>query len=739
LKKEPLKKELLKKDQRRVYQNPEKQVIKKYADLVGLTIIILLGIIIYSNSFNCSFHFDDYPIIVNNMKIHNLLDVQAWWNFYPTRLIGIFSFALNYHFNQLDVRYYHLVNLIIHLINACLVWWLTLLIFSSPALKDNPIIRQKKILAFFTALLFVSHPLATQSVTYIWQRIASMVTMFYLLSLILYVKARLSDKSNTPKYLLFAGSLISAVLAMLTKENAFTLPFAIVLFELFFLRTKKFSFNFRDYRVILVLAAFIGVILIIPLKFSFSIFEPIPPGRGHTYTVTPVNYLFTQFSVIVKYIQLLFLPINQHLDYDFPISNNFFGIRTWVSFLVLLSLAILAMFFFKRYRIISFGIFWFFLTLSIESSFIPLDDLVWEHRTYLPSFGFFLILSSGLYILLWDKYKFVAIAILTIITGTNSFITYERNKVWKDDITFWSDNVKKSPNKTRPLFNRGVDYSNLGQWEKAIADYSKALGIDPDYTDALVNRGGVYGKVGQWVKTVEDCSQAIRIDPNYFMAWFNRGDAYENLGQFDKAIADYSKAISIDPGFSKAYSDRGIAYANLGQWEQAITDCSQAIKIDPGYAQAYYNRGIIYANLGQWDKVIADCSRTIEIDPSYVQAYSNRGAAYGNIGQMDKAIDDYSRAISIAPNYTIAYTNRAVAYGKSGQWDKATADYSQVISLEPDNARDWYNRGTAYGNLGLWDNAIADFTKAIEIDPNFTKAYSDRDAAYRKLRREKKR
>ena len=247
-----------------------------------------------------------------------------------------------------------------------------------------------------------------------------MVTMFYLLSLALYVKARLSNKGNISKTLLFTGSLISAVLAMLTKENAFTLPFAIVLFEFFFLRTKKLSINFRDYRVILLMAAFLGMIIIIPLKFSFSIFKPIPPMLGHAYTVTPLNYLFTQFSVIVKYIQLLFLPINQNLDYDFPISNTFFEIRTLLSFLVLLSLIILAIFSFKRYRIISFGIFWFFLTLSIESSFIPINDVIFEHRTYLPSFGFFLILTSGIYFLLWNKHKYLAISIFVIIIGSNS-------------------------------------------------------------------------------------------------------------------------------------------------------------------------------------------------------------------------------------------------------------------------------------------------------------------------------
>ena len=434
----------MKKDHRTQYQKPLKQVKKnRYSNMVGLSLIFLLGIIIYSNSFYCSFHFDDLLRIVYNIKIRNLADVKAWWNYYPSRPVGTLTFALNYHFNQLDVWYWHLVNLIIHLINACLVWWLTLLIFSSPVLKDQPIARNKKVLAFLTALLFVSHPLATQSVTYIVQRLASMVAMFYLLSLVLYVKARLSNKGNIVKTLLFTGSLISAGLAMLTKENAFTLPFAIVLFELFFLRTKKLSINFKDYRVILLMGAFLGVIIIIPLKFSLSIFKPIPPSYRNTYTVTPLNYLFTQFSVIVKYIQLLFLPINQNLDYDFPISNTFFEIRTLLSFVVLLSLIILAIFSFKRYRIISFGIFWFFLTLSIESSFIPIKDVIFEHRTYLPSFGFFLILSSGIYVLLWNKYKHIAIIIFVIIISSNSYLTYERNKVWKDDLTLWSDVVSK--------------------------------------------------------------------------------------------------------------------------------------------------------------------------------------------------------------------------------------------------------------------------------------------------------
>jgi tetratricopeptide (TPR) repeat protein len=643
---------------------PAKQVKKnRYSEVVGLGIIILLGIIIYSDSFDCSFHFDDYPQIVNNTKIQNLQDVQAWWNSSPNRPISTFTFALNYHFNQLDVRYYHLFNLIIHLINACLVWWLTLLIFSSPALKDNPIIRQKKVIAFFTALLFVSHPLATQSVTYIVQRMTSMAAMFYLLSLILYVKARLSNKVNITKTLLFTGSLISAVLAMLTKENAFTLPFAIVLFEFFFLRVKKqLSINFRDYRLLFLMAIFLGVILIIPLKYSFTIFKPIPPSLGNAYTVTSLNYLLTQFSVIIKYIQLLFLPINQNLDYDFPVSNSFFDIKTLLSFLVLLSLIILAIFFFKKYRIISFGIFWFFLTLSIESSFIPINDVIYEHRTYLPSFGFFLIITSGIYYLLWNKHKYIAISILVIIIASNSWLTYERNKVWKDDLILWNDTVLKNPNKARPFSNRGNEYWKLGQSDQALADFSEAIRIDSNYADAFDNRGVVYCTLRQYDKSIADLSRAIKLYPEFAKAYNNRGITYMNLRQWNKAIADYSMALKISHNFTDGYFNRGAAYYLEGKLDSAIADFSKVIEIDPKYAKAYFNRGVAYANLDHWDKAIDDFSSTIEIDHNFTDAYFNRGVAYGNLGQWQNSITDYSMALKIDPNNTNAYSNREIAY-----------------------------------------------------------------------------
>jgi protein O-mannosyl-transferase len=739
MKKERLKKQVQKKHPLKKDPPPAKPVRRyKYAGLAGLATIILLGIIIYSNSFTSSFHFDDIQHIVNNKTIRDLSDIKAWWGFSPNRPVSIFTLVLNYRFAGLDVRYWHLVNLAIHLINACLVWWLTKIILSSNALKGSGIVTYKAEIAFFIALLFVSHPLATQPVNYIIQRMTTLVAMFYLLSVALYARARLSEKGALYKTFLFSGSLVSAVFAMLTKENAFTLPFAVLLFEFFFIRTKKLSVNFRDWRVILVTAAFLAVILIVPMNYSLSIFKPIVP-TGHPESVlTPMNYFLTQFKVIVKYIQLLFLPVDQNVDYDFPISTSFFQPGTVLSFLFLAAVILLAAYLYKKQRIISFGIFWFFLTLSIESSFIPLPDVIFEHRTYLPSFGFFLVIVPALYLLLRDKYKLVAMGILAILTISNSCLAYERNKVWKDDLSMWNDIVKKSPDKARAVTSRGLAYAELGQWEKAVADYTRALQIDPKAHYTLISRGLAYKNMGRFDDAMADYTSAIAINPADAITFCNRGVSYFMLGEREKAIADFSRAIELDPGLTDAYSNRGAAFLETGQWDGAIADITKAISLSPDHYQAYSNRGAVYDKLGRLDNAMADFSKAIALNPQFAKAYVNRGAIYGKLGQWDKALADYSRAIEIEPGYIQAYFNRGVIYANLGQPDKAIAEYTRTIQLDPGFKLGYYNRGLTYGKLGMLEKAISDFTKALEIDPGFTAAHNNREVAYRKLAGRKK-
>ena len=431
------------------------------------------------------------------------------------------------------------MNLAVHLATAILVWWLTLLTLSTPAMKENKITQHTNLIAFFVGAVFVSHPVQIEAVTYIWQRASSMVTLFYLASLCLYVKSRLlqineSSLSLGRSYYIF--SLIMAIVAMFTKENAVTLPLMILLYEFSFFDGKK-GLNWKR------LSLFLSTIFVIPLTMLLTRYGETRLQQLHSASgISPLHYLLTQFRVIVTYIRLIFLPLNQNLDHEYHISKSIFEFPTLISFLFLAGIVFFAKQLFSKYRLVSFSIFWFFLTLSLESSVIPLKSYIFEHRLYLPMVGYSLFLVSGVYYLFGKNSIKTMVILLMVMVGFNSILTYQRNKVWKNELTLWDDAVRKSPHQARAFNNRGFAYFNQGNFAKAIADYSEAIEINPDLADAYAGRGLTYSKQG-------------------------------NLPQ---AIADYNKAIDIDPRYADAYNNRGIFYLHQGNATQAQSDLDQS-------------------------------------------------------------------------------------------------------------------------------------------------------------------
>ena len=633
--------------------------IIRFPHWLAIAIVTTLGIIIYSNTFDCSFQFDDMPNIVFNTKLKttSMFDI---WQYSQNRFTGFYSLALNYHYGQLNVWGYHLVNLVIHLINAALIYWLVLLMFGTPVLKNHEAAKNKNMIAFIVALLFVAHPLATQSVTYIIQRLASMVTMFYLLSLALYVKGRITENAIV-KYLCFPASFLAAILALLSKENAYTLPFAILLFEICFIQTRKISFQWKDKRLLLIIAVILAVVLIAISRFSVAVFQPIAPSLGNSYTITSSNYLLTQFSVIVKYISLLLVPINLNLDYDYPISYHFFEMRTIFGFIVIIGLLALAVYLFNKQRIISFGIFWFFITLAVESSFIPISDVIFEHRTYLPSFGFLLVCVWSIYLLLWKKARIIAISFFAITAIVFANLTYARNETWKDEETLLTDIVAKSPNKGRPKVNLGMVYMNRSDFGTAFPYFTSAAEINKDYFDAWNNAGAAALGLSQWKTAMTYLSRATMLDSTSAKSFYGLGWAYGELNEFNKAIDCHTRAIALRTNYADAYAKRALMYSNLKEWDKAFADYDKAISIDPKIANAYCNRGTTYGINGNTEKAIADFSKAIEIAPDYKDAYGNRALSYTNIGKWELAIKDYDKLIQMNPNDNVSKERRANA------------------------------------------------------------------------------
>ena len=446
-------------------ETPADRQVSGAKPLAMLLLVAVAAACIYSNTFSVPFQFDDESNIIDNPLIR---DLGNFLDFAGTRYVGFLSFALNYRFGGLNVFGYHLVNILIHITNGLLVYSLVSLLIKAVPGDRFPV----PWVAFAASLLFVVHPVQTQAVTYIVQRFASLMTLFYLLAVVGYLKWRLTAPDARGRYLWYGAALLSTILAMKTKENSFTLPFMILLVEVIFFR----AFSKKRW---LTLLPFLLTLLTIPLSHVDALGEAEGFARD-TAEIGRFDYLFTQFRVILTYLRLLVLPINQNLDYDYPIYHSLFHPAVFLSFLVLLSLlgfaisligaraaGISASRLVKR-RLIAFGILWFFLTLSIESSIIPIKDVIFEHRLYLPSVGFFLGIGL-LAVHGWERWKRMRLPLAVtglLILGALSIATYRRNFVWKDKITLWQDVIEKAPQKPRGHYNLGLAYQEGQMFER---------------------------------------------------------------------------------------------------------------------------------------------------------------------------------------------------------------------------------------------------------------------------------
>lgn len=588
-----------------------KSILKRfYIKFISMLLICCLGVIVYSNTLYCSFHFDDALSITNNSAIKNIHNLQNIWNFLPRHFILELSFALNYYFDKLNVVGYHLFNLAVHLGSAILVWWFTILTLSTPAMKENKIAQYADFIALFAGLIFVSHPIQTEAVTYIVQRAAAMSTLFYLASLSLYVKSRLMENKESATGVgrfYYICSILLAITAMFTKETAITLPLMIVLYEVIFFEVKKDSKVDRLFPFLLTL--FIIPVTMLLTETSAARLQQLRSEPG----ISSAHYFLTQFRVMLTYIRLLFFPLNQNLDYDYPVFDNFFQWPVLISFLFLMGLFYQGIRLFQKYRLVSFSIFWFFLTLFPESSFLPIKDVIFEHRLYLPMVGYSIFLVSSMYYLFGKNNLKVMCIVLTMVIVCYGVLTYQRNKVWKDDITLWDDAVQKSPHKARPYNYRGVIYSKKKDFVRAISDFTKAIEIDPRLAENYNDRADIYVQQGKFSQAISDYNNAIEIEPALAVLYYNRAILYQKQGEFSQAINDFLKVIALKPKFMPAYGNLGIIYANHGMIIQAIFIFTKAIETDPHYVSAFYNRAMLYYQLKEYDKSWSDVHKTEEL------------------------------------------------------------------------------------------------------------------------------
>ena len=570
---------------------------------------MVTALIAYSNTFSVPFQWDDIPQILMN---ENLQDLSSFnnapsWMDVNQRPLSKYTLALNWQYGGEDVRSYHIVNLLFHILTALLVYFLTTYSIALLSRDEKIDQRMKQPVALFVTLLFLLHPLQTMAVTYITQRMTVMAALFYVLSVYMYARGRVAyvHENKTRNSIIFLSlAVISGILGLMSKQNAVTFPAAFLLYELFFIRRPDGKIC-RKY----LLSA--GTLLVV--AFFIVLFGGYLPAETDRFTRS--GYFITQLGVIHKYLLLLILPINQSADY-FIAGHTFIGVYEILGIILVGLFLFLGVYLFRKNKLISFGIFFFFLSASVESGLIPIKDVMMEHRMYLPMLGFVFVLA-GL-ILKYFPYKrltlqyFLGGLVLVILT----IATFNRNKVWQSEVSLWQDCLDKNPTSARAMNNLGFAIKGNAMKIKDPATRTRELNLAITYFTSAM--GG---------------------DTIFTDAFLNRGHAYIELGKYNKALSDIERIANQRPKerYLKHYLE-GVVYARKGEMQPALQSLNEAIRLNQEFALLFTWRGLVHESLEDHRNAIADFKRSLELDASQTLLMINLSNAHFALEEMAQAL-----------------------------------------------------------------------------------------------------
>ncbi len=703
------------------------------AHLIPILVLLSLGTLAYWNSFDVPLVFDDLLTIQRNagVRFGDYFSV----NLLSGRSLLYWTFAANYFLHGQDVWGYHLVNLILHLLNGVLIYFVARHILEL-VMEDS---RRSRSFAMLAAGFFLVHPVQTESVTYVSSRSELLSTFFYIGAVLIFIKT----PTRRIGFLLSLAVAFVFFLGIASKETVISLPATLFVYDFIFLSGASLRSVLARWRFYLPFVA--GAVVVGYRLLSVTLVGSVGADAvGH---LPPWNYFLTQLRVIVRYIQITLLPVGLNVDYDFKPSFLLTQPAVLASLAVILVLVGLGWYLRRREPIFSFSIFWFFLTLAPTSIVVPILDTIFEHRLYLPMVGVclsFPLVVERVWGVVKERFHF---RLKTVQTCAGLLLvlmvaTILRNEVWRDERRLWADVISKSPDKARGYNILAMTHFKSGEYEQALEVAERGLERIPyGRRDFLETIGNLYLRLGRideaaeaFLKTTVDVSpvqesmgynnlgvtyqfmwqqlrskrdqmpeqeflrekarvltlardafaRSVEIDPDQFSALDSYVNVSYELGKGREIWAEQAALLEQEETFRSRYILGKVAFL-LDDFQTATDQFDLAIQLDPSKRLPWFNYGYALRRLGRSADALEKYMQAIRVDPLFIEAHHNAAQIYMEGGQLEEAVDHFEEVLRILPKHVSTHVHLAKIYMRRANWDVAREHLRIVLDVSPEH------------------------------------------------------
>jgi protein O-mannosyl-transferase len=570
------------------------------------------------------------------------------------------------------------------------------------------------------------HPLQTESVTYVSQRTESLAGLFCLLTLYGFIRA----VSSPRPWLWRVLTMLACLGGVGTKEVTATAPLLVFLYDRTFVTgTFREAWRRRRWLHLSLAATWVPLALLVA-----STGWNRGGTAGFNVGVSPWAYWLTQFEAVARYLKQALWPHPLIFEYG----------TFWVGFwdaapfaLIVLPLAAATMVALLRRPVAGFLGAWFFAILALTSVVPGTNQMIVEHRMYLPLAAVVALAVTGLHAVLGRR-SLVLWPVLAVGLG---WLTFVRNETYGSELALWRDTVAKVPRNARARYNLGIVYSEQGQYAQAIEQGEAALQLDGGASageaPAIYNKLGYdLAMLGRVPEAVAHYEQALRLKPDYALAHLNLARALVRLDRYPEAIRHYEEALQLKVGGAAAEAELGDALMHEGRAEEAIAHCRAALRLTPTWAPGFNNLAYALLLTGRVDEAITAYREAARLDPRYAAAWVGLGYALIRAGRPAEAVAPCTEAVRLQPGFADAHNTLGIAFAQTGRTAEAIACFEQALLLDAGGADVHDNFGNALAAAGRAAEAIAQYREALRLNPDYAPAHRNLGEELRRAGRE---